>query len=192
MNCAKIISMNIGDSCSPIVKGYKPEAVIININDIDFDALQYDEENPHVVKSLALLDGKYGFKVMQQGAQPFNGTNSAMAQGTYQNDVTNTVSVVMPRDAETTNKVAQPLANGAVVVMVLESKSKGADGNSAFEIIGLDGGLVATASTSDVSGDAGKNYVFTLTETTSNLAMFLNAGSYNSTKLLVEGLIKQS
>jgi predicted DNA-binding ArsR family transcriptional regulator len=115
-----------------------------------------------------------------------------MAQGTYQNDVTNTVSVVMPRDAETTNKVAQPLANGAVVVMVLESKSKGADGNSAFEIIGLDGGLVATASTSDVSGDAGKNYVFTLTETTSNLAMFLNAGSYNSTKLLVEGLIKQS
>jgi predicted DNA-binding ArsR family transcriptional regulator len=129
---------------------------------------------------------------MQQGAQPFNGTNSAMAQGTYQNDVTNTVSVVIPRDAETTNKVAQPLANGAVVVMVLESKSKGADGNSAFEIIGLDGGLVATASTSDVSGDAGKNYVFTLTETTSNLAMFLNAGSYNSTKLLVEGLIKQS
>jgi hypothetical protein len=192
MNCAKIISMNIGDNCSPIVKGYKPEAVIININDIDFDAIQYDEMNSHVVKSLTLLNGKVGFKVMQQGAQPFNGTNSAMSQGTYQNDVTNTVSVVMPRDAETTNRVAQPLANGAVVVMVLESKSKGADGNSAFEIIGLDGGLVATASTSDVSGDAGKNYVFTLTETTSNLAMFLNAGSYNSTKLLVEGLIKQS
>jgi hypothetical protein len=191
MNCAKIISMNIGDNCSPIVKGYKPEAVIININDIDFDAIQYDEMNSHVVKSLTLLNGKVGFKVMQQGAQPFNGTNSAMSQGTYQNDVTNTVSVVMPRDAETTNRVAQPLANGAVVVMVLESKSKGADGNSAFEIIGLDGGLVATASTSDVSGDAGKSYIFTLTETTSNLAKFLNAGSYNSTKILVEGLIKQ-
>jgi hypothetical protein len=192
MNCAKIISMNIGDSCSPIVKGYKPEAVIINIDDIDFNAIQRDERNTHVVKSLPLKDGKNGFKVIQRGAQPFNGTNSAMAQGTYQNEVTNTVSIVIPRDATNTNVVAQPLANGAVVVMILESKDKGADGNSAFEIIGLDGGLIATASTSDVGGDAGKNYIFTLTETTSNLATFLDAGDYNSTKLLVDGLVKQS
>lgn len=192
MNCAKIISMNIGDNCSPIVKGYKPEAVIVNIDDIDFDAIEYEEDNQHIVKNLPLRDGKFGYRVTQRGATPYSGTNSAMAQGTYQNDVTNTVSVVIPRDAETTDKVAQPLANGAVVVMILESKDKGADGNSAFEVLGLDGGLVATASTSDVGGDAGKNYIFTLTEVSTTLAKFLHAGSYSATKLLVEGLVKQS
>ena len=190
MNCAKIISMNIGDTCSPIVKGYKPNAVIINFDDIDFDAIQFDEANPHVVKSLSLVSGKYGYKVVQRGATPFNGTNSAMAQATYQNDVTHTVSVVIPKDATSTNAIAQPLANGAVVVMILESKTKGDDGQSSFEIIGLDGGLVATASTDDINGDAGKNYIFTLTEVSTKLATFVNAGTYASTKLMVEGLLK--
>lgn len=192
MNCANIISMNIGNKCSSNVKGYKPEAVAINIDDIDFDAIEYDEENPHIVKSLPLRDGKFGYRVTQRGATPFSGTTSAMAQGTYQNDVTNTIPVVIPRDAESTNAVAQPLANGAVVVMVLESKDKGADGKSAFEIFGLDGGLVATASSVDVGGEAGKNYIFTLTEVSTNLAKFLHAGTYSATKLLVEGLVKQS
>lgn len=192
MNCANIISMNIGDTCSPIVKGYKNESVIINIDDIDFDAIEYDEENPHIVKNLPLKDGKFGYRVIQRGATPHSDTNSAMSQGTYQNDVTDSVSIVIPRDATSTNAVGQPLVNGAVVVMVLESKDKGADGKSAFEIFGLDGGLVATAGTSNVSGEAGKNFIFTLTEVSSNLAKFLHAGSYSATKLLVEGLVKQS
>ena len=115
-----------------------------------------------------------------------------MSQGTYQTDVTDSVSIVIPRDATSTNAVGQPLVNGAVVVMVLESKDKGADGKSAFEIFGLDGGLVATAGTSNVSGEAGKNFIFTLTEVSSNLAKFLHAGTYSATKLLVEGLVKQS
>lgn len=192
MNCANIISMNIGDKCSPIVKGYKNESVIINIDDIDFDAIEYEDDNHHIVKNLPLKDGKFGYRVIQRGATPHSGTTSAMAQGTYQNDVTNTVSVVIPRDAESTNSVAQPLVNGAVVVMVLESKDKGADGKSAFEVFGLDGGLVATASSADVGGEAGKNYIFTLTEVSTTLAKFLHAGSYSATKLLVEGLVKQS
>lgn len=192
MNCAKIISMNIGDKCSPIVKGYKNESVIINIDDIDFDAIEYEDDNHHIVKNLPLKAGKFGYRVIQRGATPHSGTTSAMTQGTYQNDVTNTVSVVIPRDAESTNSVAQPLVNGAVVVMVFESKDKGADGKSAFEIFGLDGGLVATASSSDVGGEAGKNYIFTLTEVSSNLAKFLHAGTYSATKLLVEGLVQQS
>lgn len=182
--------MNIGDSCSPIVKGYKNEAVIINFDDIDFDAIQYDETNKHIVKSLTLKESSYAYKVIQRGAQPFNGTNSAMAQATYQNDVTKTVSIVIPKDAENTDKVGQPLVNGATVVVILESKSKGSDGNSAFEIIGLDGGLTATSHTDDINGDAGKNYIFTLTEVTSTLAYFLNAGTYASTKLMVDGLVK--
>ena len=192
MNCANIISMNIGDACAPVVKGYKPNAVIINYDDIDFDALQYDDNNEHIVKALSLVSGKSGYKVTQRGATPFNGTNSAMAQATYQNDVTHTVSVVIPKDATTTNEIAQPLANGAVVVMILETKSKGADGNSAYEIIGLDGGLVATASTDDVNGDSGKNYIFTLTEVSTTLATFLSAGTYAETKTMVDGLVKKS
>lgn len=190
MNCANIISMNIGDACAPVVKGYKPNAVLINFDDIDFDKLQYDDANPHVVKSLALLSGKSGYKVTQRGATPFSGTNSAMAQATYQNDVTHTVSIVIPKDATSTNEIAQPLANGAVVVMILETKSKGADGDSAYEIIGLDGGLVATASTDDVNGDSGKNYIFTLTEVSTTLATFLSAGTYAATKTMVDGLCK--
>lgn len=192
MNCSKIISMNIGDVCAPIVKGYKDKAVIINYDDIDWDNITREEGNEHVIKSLSLLSGKYGYRVTQRGANPFNGTNSAMAATEYQNETTNTVQVLIPRDAENTNAIAQPLANGAVVVMILESKSHGADGNSAFEIVGLDGGLVATANTSDINGDAGKNFIFTLTETTTNVATFVNAGTYASTKLMVDGLINNA
>lgn len=192
MNCVNLISMNIGDACAPVVKGYKPNAVIINYDDIDFDALQYDETNPHVVTSLALVTGKSGYKVTQRGATPFSGTNASMAQATYQNEVTHTVSVVIPKDATSTNEIAQPLANGAVVVMILETKSKGADGESAYEIIGLDGGLVATASTDDVNGDSGKNYIFTLTEVSTTLATFLSAGTYAATKTMVDGLVNKS
>lgn len=190
MNCSKIISMNIGDKCAPIVKGYKDRAIIINYDDIDFDALSYDADNEHIVSTLTLKDGKFGYLVKQRGAQPFNGSNSAMAQGTYQNDVTNTIQIVIPRDAENTSKVAQPLANGAQVVVILETKSKGADGKSAFEIYGLDGGMTATAHTADVNGDAGKNYIYTLTEVTTNVGLFLHSSSYEATKLMVEGLVK--
>lgn len=192
MNCSKIISMNIGDACAPVVKGYRNRAVVINYDDIDFDALTRETANPHVVKTLTLKSGATAYKVLQRGAQPYTGTNSAMAQGTYQNDVTNTVQIVVPRDAETTNKFAQPLANGAEVVLILETKDKGADGLSAFEIWGLEGGLVATANTTDVSGDAGKNYIFTLTEVTTNLANFLDAGGYEATKTMVEGMVTQA
>lgn len=184
--------MNIGDNCSPVVKGYKPEAVIINFDDIDFDAIEYDEDNQHIIKALPLLSNKHGYKVKQRGAQPFNGSNGSMSQGTYQNEIARNISVVVPADATHTNAIGQPLAEGAVVVMILESKSKGADGMSSFRVIGIDGGLVATAATDDLNGDAGDNYVFTLTEKSTTLARFLHAGSYSATKLLVEGLVKQS
>lgn len=190
MTCDKIISMNIGGTCTPNVKGYKGNAVIINLADIDFAALAYDETNPHIVKTLTLKSGKYGYSITQRGAQPHNGTNSAMAQGTYQNDNTFTVSLVIPHDATSVNGVSQPLANGAEVVIILESKSKGEDGKSAFEIIGLDGGLVATASAYDIYGDAGKNDIFTLTEVTTSMGKFLFNTDYEATKLMVEGLVQ--
>lgn len=191
MNCAKIITMNIGDNCSPVVKGYKPEAVIINFDDIDFDAIEYDEDNQHIITALPLLSGKHGYKVRQRGAA-FNGSNGAISQGTYQNEIARNISVVVPADATSTNGVGQPLMDGAVVVMILESFSKGADGKSAFRVVGLDRGLMLTAGNDDLNGDAGDNYVFTLTETSTTLARFLHAGTYSATKLLVEGMIKQS
>lgn len=191
MNCAKIISMNIGDNCAPVVKGYKPEAVIINYDDIDFDAIEYDEDNPHIIAALPLLSGKHGYKVRQRGTA-FSGSNGSISQGTYQNEVARNISIVVPADATSTNGVGQPLMDGAVVVMILESFSKGADGKSAFRVVGLDRGLMMTAGSDDLNGDAGDNYVFTLTETSTTLAKFLHAGSYSATKLLVEGMLNQS
>lgn len=191
MNCAKIITMNIGDNCSPVVKGYKPEAVIINFDDIDFDAIEYDEDNQHIITVLPLLSGKHGYKVRQRGVS-FNGSNGAISQGTYQNEIARNISVVVPADATSTNGVGQPLMEGAVVVMILESFSKGADGKSAFRVVGLDRGLVLTAGNDDLNGEAGDNFVFTLTETSTTLARFLHADTYSATKLLVEGLVKQS
>ena len=183
--------MNIGDACASVVKGYKPEAVIINYDDIDFDAIEYDNENPHIITALPLLAGKHGYKVRQRGTV-FNGTNGTISQGTYQNEVARNVSIVVPADATSTNGVGQPLMDGAVVVMILESFSKGADGKSAFRVVGLDRGLMMTAGNDDLNGDAGDNYVFTLTETSTTLAKFLHAGIYSATKSLVEGLTQQS
>jgi hypothetical protein len=68
-----------------------------------------------------------------------------MAQGAYGNTMSNNIVFIVPNDATTANNFTQPLLNGGEVVVILESKDKGADGKSAFEIYGIDQGLTMTA-----------------------------------------------
>lgn len=189
MNCSKIISKNIGVECVSNAKGYKSRGVIINYDDIDFSALKRSADNPHVIEELVLKEGKYGYVLMHRGTA-FNGTNAAMSRGTYGNTNINNVVFIAPHDADTVHKVTQPLMNDAEVVVILETKSKGADGKSAFEVFGLQGGLVANANTYDANGEAGKNDIITLTEETESMGEFLWNSDYAATKLMVDGLTK--
>lgn len=191
MNCSKLIAMNIGgENCASNVAGYRSKAVVLNFEDI-VDVVR-NTDNPHIVEEITLAEGKFGYYVEQRGAKRFDGSNGTMAQGTYENTITNGVVFQVPFDATTTNNFTQPLLNGGEVVIILESKSKGVDGKSAFEIYGLDQGLTMTAGERNVNDERGKYISMTVSETTTSAGDFLFNESYAATKAMVESLVKKS
>lgn len=184
INCSDIISANIGVDCVPAAKGFKADGVLVNYNDIDFDALDKEKS---VVSALSLQSGKYGVKIKQRTPKKFNGSNTALAQNDYGNSVTNTVQFyVQGTTPDIVDNVLQPLANGGVVVAILETS------DNQFRIYGLNGGLSLSALNENPNDDSGFGWIVGLTETSSEVAVFLDAGTYSTTKLLVDGLVRTS
>lgn len=174
-NCDFELAQGITPDCdNPQVRGMERDAVIINFADIDRGALVRDASNAAIVKTLALKTGKKGYQVMQIGATPYNGTNTAMAAGTYRNKFTKTVSfAILDHCPDTTKNVVDNLANG-VFVMVVKNNSAGSDGKGRYEIYGLDGGLRSTEMPRDPNSEETDGaWVATLQETAPTSGTFL-------------------
>lgn len=194
--CDFLLSMDIEASCTdPIVPGLEQEAVIMNRADIDFDAVAYDETRSNVLKNLAMLKGKRGYKIRVLGSTPFSGTSTSFVAGNYQNTFTNTVQfVVLDNSPDVCKNVIDMLANGKFVI-VLENSYKGLNkasnkGDAAFQVYGFGQGLVASAIENDkYSEDTNGGWLVTMQETkASNSGIFLYAGSYAASKTLFDGL----
>lgn len=193
MNCNNLINISVGDRCESVTKGYKDTAVIINFEDVDFDSITRDEANRHIVTALSLKDGKYGYKIKQRSAKKFNGTKSSMTSTDYQNEMGHTIQFFVPdADATTVNGFLQPLKDGALVVVILERTTQGTDGKSAFEVYGLDSGCTVATMDKDGNGDSGHGALVAMTETSPSVMTFLFNESYDATKLIVDGLVKNS
>ena len=95
--CDFIISADIqGYDCeNPMVKGAKADGLIINRKDIQLDAIAYGSSNPFQITALPLVSGKTAYDIVQGGKTPFTGTQQEMAEGTYQNTITNTIQFVI-------------------------------------------------------------------------------------------------
>ena len=189
MNCSKLIAMNIGGgNCASNVTGYRSKAYVINFEDIvDFTR---NEENPHIIEEITLAEGKFGYTIETRAAKRFDGTGGTMTQGAYGNTMGNNVVFLVPNDATTANNFTQPLLNGGEVVVILESKDKGVDGKSAFEIYGIDEGLTMTAGERNINDERGKYVSMTISEQTSSAGDFFFNESYAATKAMLQSLLK--
>lgn len=196
--CDFLLSMDIQASCiDPITPGLEQEGVIINRSDIDFDALTYNETYPNAIKSLGLKSGKNGYRIKVLGNTPFTGTGTSFVAGNYQNTFTHTVQfVVLDNGPEVCKNVIDMLANGKFVI-VLENSYKGlnkdtAKGGSAFQIYGINQGLVASAIENDkYSEDSNGGWMVTMQETkAASSGMFLYADTYAASKAVFDSLTK--
>lgn len=197
--CDYMVKKDIQSDCdNPIVPGVEQEGVIINRKDIDFTTVAFNATRKNVIETLALKQGKKGYKVVVLGSTPFTGTNTALAVGTYRNTFTNTVNmVVLANDPDVCADVIDGLANGEFVV-ILENKAKsldkeGSPGDSAYQIYGYYQGLKAAELSNDkYSEETEGGWAVSLQETkVPKSALFFYKTSYETTKAAVDTLVAE-
>lgn len=185
MNCEGIISKALGESCKNHPFGFEREAIIINRKHINFGGITYATNTTNIVENMPLVRGVTGFKVVQFGAKPFNGTKkSGVSKEAAPGKMTKTVQFfVSDHDPEVDEKFIDAILNGEFV-MILENKDKNeSDNNAAFEIFGMQNGLHFTAIEQDNYGDYGSGWLVTMEETEApSSSIYLFDTNYSATK----------
>lgn len=175
--CDGLINQDITADCeNPIVPGIEKAGVIVNREDIDFGLTEYETGEgvrKNVITKIGLKTGKKGFKVIIPTKQPFNGTGTALEEGTNRNTFTNTLGmVILGNDPDVCEKILDGLATGEFVC-ILENKYKNINkttkpGDSSFQIFGFYQGLKATTLENEkYSEDTEGGWNIVLTETKS-------------------------
>ena len=175
--CDFLISADIqGYDCSnPMVKGAKANGLIINKADINMAGVTYDASNPFKVTALPLNAGKTAYDIVQGGKTPFTGTQQEMAEGTYQNTITNTIQFVILNQGTTTAEQVFALMNGEFVVALQNN-------NGTYQVFGLETGLRASAMIRELySDDTLSGWLITMTEENAVKGnLFIDAALYNT------------
>lgn len=191
--CDFKLAADLGGSCeSPSVAGLMNNAVILNFDDVDWDAITWDESNPNVITNLPLKAGKRAYAAYMPGKTPYTGTNKTFTEGTYRNKFTKTVAmVILDNGPEVAAHVIDPLANGRFVA-IMENKYQGEDHRNTFEVYGLEQGLSANELTDDkYSEDTDGGWAVSLQEVNApRSGLYLFADSVAATRTLVENMLK--
>lgn len=194
---------NIDVQCS-MTDGYESLGWIVSRSDVDFASIKRGytgtsvKYGNNVITQLALKDSKKGYFIKQL-KQAFADTTVALQAGDYRNTFTQNVSFKIFGTGPKVAEIVNGLANDELVV-ILEQKEKGVDGESAFRIFGLTNGLVASATDQNQYDEAiGAGWSITLTEEGSTNAaeyLFISTGegvdpSYESTKQAIDAMFDQ-
>lgn len=165
--CDFLLSADLVAPCDGLSSaGMKNTGYIVNYDDVDWDNLTRDTQNPNIVKEFVLKTGKNAYKVYVPGKTPYTGTNKALATGNYRNKFTKQVNiVVLSNGASVCHNIIDQLANGRFVV-ILENDFQGATKDNTFEFYGLELGCAATEMSDDkYSEDTDGGWAVTLEET---------------------------
>ena len=190
--CAKDLTIGSMFDCTALpVKGFKPDAVIINRNDIDFDSITMQGTVPGsiVLATLPLKTGARAHAIIQASVSPFSGTQISMEQGTFMNTFNKELHLIVFAQMDTgVAYITDALAQGEFVVVL---RRKSPNGNTEYPIFGLDSGLKATEITQDFySDDTNGAVAVTLTEEDAPLfERFLRAGTSPGTVEDTEALL---
>ena len=138
------ISASIGFDCdNPMQAGTEDKAWIINKSDID--SITYNT-NKMIVEDINLKVGKTAFTISGRNNSIMPST--ALIKNTYTDVFDHIVNMVLFDISPAQKENLTGMISGKYVI-VTENKFRGATGNSAFEIYGLDTGLELTVLTKD-------------------------------------------
>lgn len=192
--CDTILAADIIPNCeSPLVKGFEADGVIIPRSYIE--SFTISSTNHNEVSEIQLASGKRGYKCIQQGASPFNGSTQTLNVGTYANTWESSVQLLVPTWGSTTAKdIVDALSNSDnVVILRNKLKNDGASsvaGTAEYQIFGLQNGMRASAGERDAnSDDTLGGVLLTLTESGApKSGMFLVSGTAATTKQMYDSL----
>lgn len=187
MNCEGIITQALSNTCQNHPFGFERIGILINRSDINFGGVVAggSTKAANSVSTMPLQSGKVGYRIIQYGTKPFNGTKkSGVSKETAPGKVTKTVQFFVPdHDPEVDSGFIDAILNGEFVA-ILEHKDKNdSDNDAAFEIYGFHNGLHFTAMEQDEYSDYGSGWLITMEETEAPLSSFyLFDTSYSATK----------
>lgn len=188
--CETLISKDIDVACDDmVVRGLEPDGIIINRDDVDFGATEFDETNKNIIKTLVLKSGKKGYNVVQTGSTPFTGAQSTLNVGTYRNSWTHAIPIaVLANNPDVCESIIDALSNGQFI-LILRNKTKGSKGE--YQVYGYAQGLVASEGTNEkYSEDTDGGWLMTLQETnTPKCAMFFYDTSDEQTATKYQSLL---
>lgn len=186
MNCNGIIEQALSTTCKNHPNGIEKTGIIINRSDINFGGIVMNTNSTNSIKTMPLISGNVGFKIIQFGTKPFNGTKkSGVSKESAPGKMTKTVQFFVPdHDPAVDEKFIDAILNGEFV-MILENKDKNETANdAAFEVFGFHNGLHFTAVEQDTYGDYGSGWLITMEETEApSSSMYLFDTDYAATKI---------
>lgn len=134
---SKIANDFLLDCANKPVAGLETYAVLINRDDIDFDASTFDALQANILKTIVLKTGKKGYQV-QQMKNSFNGTMWEQVEGDYINGTKHVFAFVNPDRTAKGKELDGLLLNGKFVAVIVNQT---APDNGKFEVLGWNTGL---------------------------------------------------
>lgn len=170
---------------------YLSKDIMVECNrpDVGLQKMGYIFNKEDVQDILTLTEGARGYKFMQDGKQPFNGTNSSLVVGKWRSYYTHQVKAVV-FDKE----VVEMLRGGKFVVVVDRGKTGDAQSNTSFECFGLRGGMTLEEATQDYySEDTDAGWSILLAESNGVMAVNVFADmSYQDAKEALDAMCKEA
>lgn len=172
--CDGIISANIDSACVSPKYGLERNGVIINWDDVDWDASTIDVSAG--TADVKLKSQKKGFKISQPTKNPFNGTKTTFTEGSYDNYFEHEVAFMVLGSGQETASVVSSLAGGKFIV-ILETDEKKSTG---FQVFGVESGLtMASGSREYWNTEAKGGWPVVLKESLSQVP-YMQYGSFSS------------
>lgn len=114
--CDSILDKDIMASCDANSENsFNRRAYIFNFDDLDKSAVDYSAGK--LTGALKMKSGKRGYIVEQANKNPYEGTNTALAVGTYRNSYTHQVKLFIPDTSENA-EIIDAIGNGRFVVFL--------------------------------------------------------------------------
>src|SRR3990167_767211 len=187
--CGSISASIVPDCDNPMVAG--ADDVLILVNKADIDSVTKNGANPLIIEDMLLASGTSAYSYT--GKNNSNEPSHVLVRKDFAEVYEHTIKFKVFKNDGATKKQLEELAAGRVVAIVLNNH-RGAAGNSAYEIYGLDSGLILTAHSRNVADDATQGaYDLELKSSPKALEPHVPATfyitSFAATKAIVDGLV---
>lgn len=186
--CGKISSNILADCDDPLQTGTIDRAIVINLEDIE--SVAYNATNKMIVEDIVLKPGKVAYQI--DGINNSIMPKATMIQQTFAKVYDHIVKMIGFDISPATKENLEFMKYGKFVT-ICENVFKGASGNSAFEIYGINVGLEITILEKDPNNlDTQGGFDFTFATNKNKepkMPLTFFDTNYTTTKSLIDALL---